>query len=64
MKPMRIRHLLPALMVGVGLLLPAASPAQAKSYHYKPRKIKKVKHAKRYNYGSQAVKHKAPKHRR
>jgi hypothetical protein len=61
---MRIRHLLPALMIGVGLLLPAAAPAQAKSYHYKPRKIKKVKHARRYKYKAHKVKHKAPKHHR
>lgn len=60
MRLMRIRFLLPALMIGAGLLLPTQTPAEAKT-HYKQRKIKKAKHSKRYK--AHKVKHKAPKHR-
>ena len=57
---MRIRYLLPALMIGAGLLLPLQTPGQAKT-HYKQRKVKKFKRSKKYK--AHKVKHKASKHR-
>lgn len=39
---MRLRFLLPALMIGAGLLLPLQTPAQAKT-SYKHHQIKKYK---------------------
>jgi len=61
MKLMRIRFVLPALMIGAGLLLPLQTPALAKT-HYKQRKVKKFKRSKKYK--AHKVKYKAPKQRR
>lgn len=63
---MRIRFLLPALMIGAGLLLPVQTPAQAKT-SYKYKKFKKYKARKfkgsRRIKGRQVAKHKPVKHR-
>ena len=45
---MRIRFILPALMVGAGLLLPTQPPAQAKTTTYKVKKYKKFKGSKKF----------------
>jgi hypothetical protein len=63
---MRIRFVLPALMIGAGLLLPVQTPAQAKtSYKYKKfkkYKARKFKAGKQFK-GHQVAKHKPVKHR-
>jgi hypothetical protein len=40
---MRIRFVLPALMIGAGMLLAPQTPAQAKTYHKQSRKARKFK---------------------
>ena len=62
---MRLRFVLPALMIGAGLLLPVQPPALAKT-SYKYQKFKKYK-ARKFKGGKQlkghkVAKHKAPKH--
>jgi len=61
---MRLRILLPALMIGAGLLLPVQPAAQAKTsykYHkYKKYKARKFKRAK--FKGHKVARHKAVKH--
>ncbi len=47
MKAMRFRLLLPALMLGAGLLLPTQTPALAKT-SYKQRKIKSYKVSRKF----------------
>ena len=47
MKVMRIRSLLPALLIGAGMLLPIQTPALAKS-HNVSHKVKKMKRSKKY----------------
>jgi hypothetical protein len=61
---MRLRFVLPALIIGAGFLS-VQTPADAKSY--KSYKVKKFKGSKRFKNGKQIVghkvsKHKAPKH--
>jgi hypothetical protein len=63
---MRLRFVLPALMIGAGLLLPVQTPAAAKTSYkapkfkkYKARKFKKGKKVK----GHKIAKHTAVKHR-
>ncbi len=63
MRLMRIRSMLLALMIGAGMLFPTEPPAQAKTHHYKPRKIKKFKRSKKFK--AHKVTYKARKtHRR
>jgi hypothetical protein len=62
---MRLRFVLPALMIGASLLLPVQTPAVAKT-SYKAQKFKKYK-ARKFKGGKQlkghkVAKHKAPKH--
>ena len=58
---MRIRFLLPALLLGAGLLLPVTTPAFAKtSYKAKKYKVKKYKGSKRAR--SHKVQHAKVKH--
>jgi hypothetical protein len=62
---MRLRFILPALMIGAGLLLPVQTPALAKT-SYKAPKFKKYKAHKfkagKKVKGRKVAKHKAPKH--
>lgn len=44
---MRLRLVLPALMIGAGMLLPLQTPAQAKT-SYKQPKIKKYKASRKF----------------
>ena len=62
---MRLRFVLPALMIGAGLLLPMQTPALAKT-SYKPQKVKKYKASRKFKggkkfKGAKVGKHKAPK---
>ena len=63
---MRLRWILPALMIGAGLLLPVQTPAQAKT-SYKQHKNKKYKASRKFKgskkFKSHTAKYKAPKHR-
>ncbi len=63
MKIMRLRFILPALLIGAGLMLPVQTPAAAKTYKYKVKKFKgkKFKVSKKYK-NHNVVKHKAVKH--
>jgi len=56
---MRLRFVLPALMIGAGLLLPLQTPAQAKTT-YKQHKAKKYK-ARKFKRGKTVKGHKARK---
>lgn len=63
---MKLRFVLPALMIGAGLLLPVQTPALAKNSYkahkfkaYKGRKVKGSRHVK----GHKVTKHSVPKHR-
>ena len=61
---MRLRFVLPALMIGAGLLLPVETPALAKT-SYKAQKYKKFKGRKikgKKMKGRKGVKRKAVKH--
>jgi len=62
---MRLRFVLPALMIGAGLLLPVQTPALAKTsykhHKFKKYKARKYKAPKRIN-GHPVVKHKAVRH--
>ena len=66
---MRLRFVLPALLIGAGLLLPVQTPAVAKTNYthqkykkFKPRKFKAGKQAKGHKVARHTVaKHKAPK---
>lgn len=56
---MRIRSLLLALLIGAALSAPGwTPPAQAKTHHYKPRKVKQIKRGK---FKAHKVKYKARK---
>jgi len=62
---MRLRFVLPALMIGAGLLLPVQTPVLAKTSYkqhkfkkYKPRKFKAGKGVK----GHKVAKHQAARH--
>ena len=72
MELMRLRFVLPVVMIGAGLLLPVQTPALAKTSYqqhkfkkYKVGKFKgtKFKGAKKYK-GPMVGKQKAPKHER
>lgn len=56
---MRLRFVLPALMIGAGLLLPVQTPAVAKT-SYKQHKFKKFK-ARKFKAGKQLKGHNVPK---
>jgi hypothetical protein len=63
---MRLRFILPALMIGAGLLLPVQTPAVAKT-SYKQHKAKKYKASRKFKAGkkfkgAKVGKHQAPKH--
>jgi hypothetical protein len=59
---MRLRFVLPALMIGAGLLLPVQPPALAKT-SYKYQKFKKYKKYKVRKFkGAKVGRHKAVKH--
>jgi hypothetical protein len=58
---MRIRTLLPALMIGAGLFLPTQTPALAKKTSYKQHKNKKYKASRKFK-GSKRVKGHKVKH--
>jgi hypothetical protein len=63
---MRLRFVLPALLIGAGLFLPVQTPALAKT-SYKQPKYKKYKGSKKFKGGKKykgpkVAKHKAPKH--
>lgn len=63
---MRLRFVLPALMLGAGLLLPVQTPALAKKTSYKAPKYKKYKGSKKFKggkkyKGSKVQQHNAPK---
>ncbi len=61
---MRLRFLLPALLIGAGLMLPVQTPAQAKtSYKAKKFKGKKFKGAKKFKGSKRYSSHKVPKHK-
>jgi hypothetical protein len=57
---MRLRFILPALMIGAGLLLPVQTPASAKT-SYKAPKFKKYK-AHKFK-GKKVKTHKVAKHK-
>jgi hypothetical protein len=63
---MRLRFVLPALMIGAGLLLPVQTPALAKTSYkapkYKKFKGQKFKKGKKLK-GHKVAKHKVAKHR-
>jgi hypothetical protein len=62
---MKLRFVLPALMIGAGLLLPVQTPALAKN-NYKAQKFKAYKGHKikgRKMKGRNVSKHKVMKHR-
>jgi|HubBroStandDraft_1064217.scaffolds.fasta_scaffold06360_7 hypothetical protein len=61
MKIMRLRFVLPALMLGAGLWLPVQTPAVAKT-SYKQHKFKKYK-ARKFKAGKQFKGHKVGKHK-
>jgi len=56
---MRLRHVLLALMIGAGLLLPTQTPAQAKTHYKAGRRGKKSKKFKRKKVGAHRVTRKA-----
>ena len=59
---MRLRFVLPALLIGAGLFLPVQTPALAKT-SYKHPKYKKFK-ARKFKAANHKVgKHSVPKHR-
>lgn len=58
---MRLRFVLPALMIGAGLLLPVQTPALAKT-SYKQQKIKKYKVSRKFKRGKQLKGHKVTRH--
>jgi hypothetical protein len=58
---MRLRFVLPALMIGAGLLLPVQTPAAAKT-SYKAPKYKKYK-APKVKAGKQIKGHKVARHK-
>lgn len=62
---MRLRFILPALMIGAGLLLPVQTAAVAKTSYkqqkFKGYKARKFKGGKKFK-GPKVAKHKAPKH--
>jgi hypothetical protein len=59
---MRLRFILPALMIGAGLLLPVQTPALAKT-SYKQHKNKKYKASRKFNGGKKFKGHKVAKHK-
>jgi hypothetical protein len=60
-KLMRLKFVLPALLIGAGLLLPVQTPASAKT-SYKQHKYKKFK-AHKYKAGKGFKNHKVTKHK-
>ena len=56
---MRLRHLLLALMIGAGLLLPTQTPALAKTHYKTNAKFKKSKKFKHKKVKGHKVKRKA-----
>jgi hypothetical protein len=59
---MRLRFVLPALMIGAGLLLPVQTPAVAKT-SYKQPKYKKFKGSKKFKGGKKFKGHNVTKHK-
>jgi hypothetical protein len=62
MEWMKLRFVLPALMIGAGLLLPVQTPALAKN-SYKAHKYKGFKGSKRFKGGKHSSSHKVAKHK-
>ena len=62
---MRLRFVLPALMIGASLFLPVQTPGLAKTsykqHKYKKFKAHKIKGGKKFN-GHKVAKHPAPRH--
>jgi len=59
---MRLRFVLPAVMIGAGLLLPVQTPALAKT-SYKQPKFKKYKASRKFKGGKGVKGHKVTKHK-
>ena len=67
---MRLRLVLPALMIGAGMLLPVQTPAQAKTSYKQPknkkykasRKFKNKKYKNKKFKSPKVGKHTAPRH--